>query len=69
VAEGLGVHASLLSRWKVDLEAEGNSAFPGNGNPRPTDEEMRQLRKELTTARQERDILKKALAYFAKDKS
>ena len=69
VADGLGMHASLLSRWKTDLAAEGSSAFPGNGVPRAVDEELRQLRKELTTARQERDILKKALAYFAKDKS
>ena len=69
VAEGLGVHASLLQRWKTQLADEGASAFPGNGRLSATDEEIRQLRKDLSTARQERDILKKALAYFAKDKN
>ena len=69
VAEGLGVHPSLLQRWKTQLETEGAVAFPGNGRISATDEEIRRLRKDLSTARQERDILKKALAYFAKDKN
>ncbi len=69
VAEGLGVHPSLLQRWKTQLETEGAVAFPGNGRMSATDEEIRRLRKDLSTARQERDILKKALAYFAKDKN
>ena len=69
VAEGLGVHPSLLQRWKSQLESEGAFAFPGNGKPSSTDEEVRRLRRELATAQQERDILKKALGYFAKDKS
>ncbi len=69
VAKGLGVNPGLLSRWKHDLAAAGTAAFPGNGNPSALDDENRRLRKELSTARQERDILKKALAYFANDKN
>jgi len=69
VADGLGVNRNLLTRWKSELESEGTIAFPGNGNPSAADEEVRRLRRDLATAQQERDILKKALAYFAKDKN
>lgn len=69
VAEGLGINANLLTRWKSEFTSEGTAAFPGNGNPSATDEEMRRLRRELAIAQQERDILKKAVAFFAKAKS
>lgn len=69
VAKGLGINANLLSRWKSQLESEGAVAFPGNGRASATDEEVRRLRRELATAQQERDILKKAVAFFAKAKS
>ena len=69
VADGLGVNANMLSRWKTELESEGGVAFPGNGKGTGTDEEVRRLRRELATAQQERDILRKAVAFFAKAKS
>ena len=69
VAESLGVHRSLLQRWKSQLESEGALAFPGNGRSNATDEEIRRLKKELARVRQERDILKKAAAYFAKEQN
>ena len=69
VADGLGVNANMLSRWKTELESEGGVGFPGNGKGTGTDEEVRRLRRELATAQQERDILKKAVAFFAKAKS
>ena len=69
VADGLGLNPNMLSRWKVELESEGAVAFRGNGKLTATDEEVRRLRLDLATALQERDILKKALAYFAKLKS
>jgi transposase len=69
VAKGLGINANLLSRWKSQMESEGAVAFPGNGKAIATDEEVRRLRRELATAQQERDILKKAVAFFAKAKS
>ncbi len=69
VARGLGVSPTLVARWKTEFEASGELAFPGNGKVNAAEEELRQLRRDLSTARQERDILKKALAYFAKEKS
>ena len=69
VAEGLGIHANMLSRWKTELESEGAVAFPGNGKVTGQDEEIRRLRRELSIAQQERDILKKAVGFFAKHKN
>src|SRR5215831_3538947 len=69
VAIGLGINPNMLTRWKTELTAEGPQAFRGNGVLSATDEELRQLRRRLAIAEQERDILKKALAYFAKDKN
>ena len=69
VAEGLGIHANMLSRWKMELESEGAVAFPGNGKVTGQDEEIRRLRRELSIAQQERDILKKAVGFFAKYKN
>jgi transposase len=69
VADGLGVNRAMLARWKTQFEAEGVLAFRGNGTVTANDQEMRDLRRRLAIAEQERDILKKALAYFAKDKS
>lgn len=69
VADGLGITRNQLHRWKAGCEAEGGAAFPGNGNPSPADEEVRRLRRELAIAQQERDISRRAVAFFAKTKS
>ncbi|HZN37926.1 MAG TPA: transposase [Planctomycetota bacterium] len=69
VAEGLGIQPNMLSRWKSELESEGAVAFPGNGKVTGQDEEIRRLRRELSIAQQERDILKKAVGFFAKHKN
>ena len=68
VADNLGINRNMLTRWKTDLIAEGALAFPGQGRRNELEEENRRLRRELAVARQERDILKKAAAYFANDK-
>lgn len=68
-ADGLGINRSLLQTWKKKFLEDGSVAFPGHGRLKPEDEELRALRKELARVRQERDILKKAAAYFANDKS
>ena len=62
----------MLGRWKREYEtqtAQGKPVFTGRGIPALTEQEkeIKQLRKELEVARQERDILKKAVAFFAKD--
>ncbi len=67
VARSLGVARSLLQRWKEQLDVESTEAFPGRGNTTSEKERIRRLEKDLRDAREERDILKKALAYFADD--
>jgi len=65
VARRLDVGENLLRTWKKAFEASGDAAFPGHGNPTPADDELRRLRAENTRLRAERDLLKKAAAYFA----
>ncbi len=65
--ESLGIGRGLLYRWKSQLTAGGALAFSGNGNVSPHEAELRDLRRELKQVRQERDILKKATAYFARE--
>ena len=57
----------MLHRWKQELETHENGAFPGNGPLTPEQEELRQLRDENKRLRMERDILKKATAFFASE--
>ena len=66
-ARTLGIAAELLRRWKKALAAEGDQAFPGHGNLPPDDDEVRRLRAENARLRAERDILKKATAFFARE--
>ena len=65
VARRLDVGENLLRTWKKAFEERGDAAFPGHGNPAPGDEELRRLRAENARLRAERDLLKKAAAYFA----
>lgn len=69
VAANLGIDRSLLQRWRSQVKAHGPDVFGGSGRPKTSDEEVVQLRKDLARAQQERDILKKALAFFAKERS
>ena len=66
VARNLGIARSLLQRW-IEQQRDQDR----DGNPRKAraveTEELRQLRKQLRDITEERDILKKALAYFADD--
>ena len=69
VALKLGVNAETLRLWKKKYEQEhgvGQRAFPGKGHMSPEEEELRRLRRELQRAEEERDILKKALAFFSR---
>jgi len=61
----LGIGKSNLSRWKGKFAADGEHAFPGHGRLTPEQERLRQLERELEIVRQERDILKKAVAIFS----
>jgi len=67
VSRNLGVDYSVLRRWKKQFEEGPQFAFPGKGMLKPQDEELRRLKRELERTKEERDILKKALAYFAEE--
>jgi transposase len=66
-SRNLGIEYSVLRRWKKQLADDPLHAFPGKGKLKESDEEMRRLKRELDRVTEERDILKKALAYFAED--
>ena len=63
----LGVHENVLRKWVRDFEADPKEAFPGQGQMKPEQLEIERLRREVAKLKAERDILKKAAAYFAKD--
>lgn len=64
VEKELGIGSGQVYKWRRELAASGGRAFPGNGSPR--DEELARLRKENARLREERDILRKAVAIFSK---
>ena len=66
-SRNLGVEYSVLRRWKRQLADVPQNAFPGKGRLKAPDEELRRLKRKLERVTEERDILKKALAYFAED--
>ena len=65
VAEELWLHESLLQKWRRQLRKEGPQAFPGVGTAR--DEEVARLKRELAQVKRERDFLRDAAAFFAKE--
>ncbi len=71
VARELGILPNLLRNWKRQVEARAGQPaadlFPGHGQVSSADDELRRLRREVETLRQERDFLKKTAAYFAKE--
>jgi transposase len=67
VSEDLGINVTLLTRWVKALKEKGEHAFLGHGKLPPRDEALRQLQEENRRLRMERDILKKAAAYFARN--
>lgn len=69
VAQDLGIGKSTLTHWIRAYRENGGRAFPGHGKIALTAEEaeIQRLKRELEITRQERDILKKATAFFAKE--
>ncbi len=67
LARELGVRRNQLYKWKEQLGKRGAGAFPGSGRGSGSSDELARLRKELEKVKEERDILKKAAAYFAKE--
>ncbi len=66
-ARNLGINPNVLRRWKDQIETGSNQAFPGKGHMMPEKAELHRLRKENQQLRMEREILKKATAFFAKE--
>ncbi len=66
-ARDLDLSHNMLRRWLKELDADPKHAFPGLGQMKPEQLEIDRLRKEVTRLKAERDILKKAAAYFARD--
>jgi transposase len=64
----LGIGSGNLWRWKRQFAADGEDAFPGHGRLTPEQEQLRKLKRENEILRQERDILKKAIAIFSERK-
>jgi transposase len=66
-AADLGVHQTVLRNWLKAFEDDPGQAFPGHGQMKPEQAEIARLKREVTKLKAERDILKKAAAYFAKE--
>ena len=66
-ARSLGISANMLGRWLKEQELEGAHAFRGNGKLTPEQEEIRRLREENKRLKMEKEILKKATVFFAKE--
>ena len=65
IERDLGLYPGQLHAWKRQLTQEGAEAFPGSGNLKASEAELRRLQRENEVLRQEREILKKAVAIFA----
>lgn len=68
IAMDMGIRRNQLYKWKAELVRSGEMSFQGSGRkPANQDSEIARLKRELALVTEERDILKKAAAYFAKE--
>jgi len=66
-SQDLGVHQTQLRYWVKAFADDPQHSFPGHGQMKPEQVEIVRLKREVTKLKAERDILKKAAAYFAKE--
>ena len=66
-ARDLDVHENVLRKWIREAKTDPQHAFPGHGQMKPEQLEIDRLRREVAKLRAERDILKKAAAFFARE--
>ncbi len=66
-ARSLDIDSAMLSRWVREHGDDGGDAFRGKGKLRPEQEELRQPREENRRLKMEKEILKKAAVFFAKE--
>jgi len=67
VSRDLGIHESVLQRWKREYLEDREHAFPGKGHMKPHEEEIFSLKKKIADLEEDRAVLKKALAIFSKN--
>ena len=63
----LDVHENVPRKWVKEISSDPEQAFPGHGKLKPEQLEIERLRREVTKLKAERDILKKAADYFARE--
>ena len=66
-ARDLDVHENVLRKWVKEFSADPVQVFPGQGQMKPEQLEIERLRREVAKLKAERDILKKATAFFARE--
>ena len=66
-SKNLGINANLLGRWIKEFQSDDGQAFRGNGKLTPELEEIRKLKAQVKRLEMEREILKKATVFFAKE--
>lgn len=66
-ARSLEINANMLGRWLREHEAPEGQAFRGNGKLTAEQTEIRRLREENRRLKMEKEILKKATVFFAKE--
>jgi transposase len=69
LARQLGVRRNQLYKWQSELRGKADRAFPGRGPHPESADEVTRLKRDLEKVTEERDILKKAVAFFAKESS
>jgi len=67
-ARELGISDTSMHQWRKELAALGPEAFPGSRHQTAQEEEIRRLKGELEVVKQERDILKKAVSIFSRER-
>ena len=67
IAREIGINPNLLYRWRREADEAAGHAFSGSGTPR--DEEVARLKRELARVKKERDFLREAATFFAKESS
>jgi transposase len=63
----LGISPNVVSRWVREAAGDIRKVFPGQGQQSAEQAEIERLKREIVKLKAEKDILKKAAAYFAKE--
>ena len=66
-AKSLSINSTMLARWIKEHRSDDGQAFRGNGKLTPEQEEIRKLKSQVKRLEMEKDILKKATVFFAKE--